>query len=110
MHDTEPRQVPPRRIEQIDQLILDLHCALNRKRMKIANACSQASGPQPMPACDALRAEALWQQEQALNLHLRQALQKIVDASESGTAPQAAVARIGCLARTALAHGQHTGP
>ncbi len=111
MDSTEPRQVhplPPPPAEQIDRLILDLRCALDRKRVGGTGGCGYPFDRKLPPADRALWAETAGQREHALSHRLCLALQDIVEACESDTAPAARVTRIVCLAQAALAQAQHS--
>ena len=111
MHRTEPHQVhpiPAQPAEQTDRLILDLHIALDRKRIKNAGPSYRAPDQKPMPAHCAPKAEALWQQEHARNRRLCEALQDIVAVCESDSTAAPGISQIGRLARIALAQAQRT--
>ena len=106
---TDPDQghpSPAQPAEQIDRLILDLHHALDRKRIAHARPSTRAPDQKQPPADRAPKAEAPWQQAHARNRWLCQALQDIVALSESDNADAACILQIGRLARAALAQAQ----
>ena len=114
MHSSEPngngngvRPQPPRRAEQIDRLILDLQCALDRKRTGPTAAGDSEAEQNEALLHRAVRAETLCQEEQHLNRQLCAALRDILDACEGPATRTAEAATVGRLARDALAHARY---
>lgn len=112
MHSTEPDRLhptptPPRPAEQIDRLILDLRCALERKRIGGASGCGHGSDQVLLQLYRALRAETLWQQEQSRNRRLCETLQEIVALCGQDAIPPSGLSTIERLARAALAQSRN---